>query len=228
MKRILTSPVVTALLFVLAAGLIGFGGVNTAQAALTINSRDFGAQVQLASINTSLVETNAGGSRVVAAEGVEVPLVEGTLVPDGEKFQIGKKYQEELTVSNDGAIDEFVRVTVYKYWVDAEGNPIKKTDLDPKLIELEFDTSKWTIDTEASTEERTVLYYQGTLAAGDETAPLTKSIKISPVTLGKVATGKYSYEGVEFQLKAVVDAVQTHNGNDAMVGAWGQTYSQVG
>ena len=69
---------------------------------------------------------------------------------------------------------------------------------------------------------------QGTLAAGDETAPLTKSIKISPVTLGKVATGKYSYEGVEFQLKAVVDAVQTHNGNDAMVGAWGQTYSQVG
>ncbi len=228
MKRIITSPVVTALLFVLAAGLIGFGGVNTAQAALTINSRDFGAQVQLASINTSLVETNAGGSRVVAAEGVEVPLVEGTLVPDGEKFQIGKKYQEELTVSNDGAIDEFVRVTVYKYWVDAEGNPIKKTDLDPKLIELEFDTSKWTIDTEASTEERTVLYYQGTLAAGDETAPLTKSIKISPVTLGKVATGKYSYEGVEFQLKAVVDAVQTHNGNDAMVGAWGQTYSQVG
>lgn len=228
MKRILTSPVVTALLFVLAAGLIGFGGVNTAQAALTINSRDFGAQVQLASINTSLVETNAGGSRVVAAEGVEVPLAEGTLVPDGEKFQIGKKYQEELTVSNDGAIDEFVRVTVYKYWVDAEGNPIKKTDLDPKLIELEFDTSKWTIDTEASTEERTVLYYQGTLVPGEESAPLTKSIKISPVTLGKVATGKYSYEGVEFQLKAVVDAVQTHNGNDAMTGAWGQTYSQVG
>ena len=228
MKRIITSPLMTALLFVLAVGLIGFGGINAVQAAPTINSRDFGAQVQLASISTQLVEENAGGSKVVAAKGVEVPLIADGLVPKGEKFKIGKRYDEKLSVANNGTIDEYVRVTVYKYWVDAEGNRIKKTDLDPKLIELEFDTSKWTIDTEASTEERTVLYYQGTLAAGDETAPLTKSIKISPVTLGKVATGEYSYEGVEFQLKAVVDAVQTHNGNDAMVGAWGQTYSQVG
>lgn len=228
MKRIITSPVVTALLLALAAGLVALGGAGAARAALTISSRDFGAQVRLASISTSLVEENAGGSRVVAAEGVEVPLVEGTLVPAGQRFQVGRRYDERLSVANDGDIDEFVRVTVYRYWVDAEGRRIKKTDLDPKLIELEFDTSRWAIDEAASTEERTVLYYQGALAAGGQTEPLTRSVRVSPATLGKVAAGRCAYEGVEFQLKAVVDAVQTHNGDDAMVGAWGQTYGQVG
>lgn len=224
MRKFLSSHLATLLLAVLAAGLIGFGGVGAALSAPRIESDSYGAQVQLADISTSLKETNAGGTRVVAANEVEVPLLEG-LVPDGEKFQIGKTYDEQLFVSNDGSIDEYVRVTVYKYWVDSEGNQIdKKTGLDPDFIQLEFvDGGDWKIDKAASTEERTVLYYQGILPKGGETSPLTKSVTISPKTLTVLTYGKYAYEGVTFRLEAVVDAVQTHNGTQAMTGAWGQT-----
>ena len=36
-------------------------------------------------------------------------------------------------------------------------------------------------------------------------------------------TEGYKYEGVDFKIKATVDAVQTHNANDAMMSAWGRT-----
>ena len=63
---------------------------------------------------------------------------------------------EELAVINNDAINEYVRVTVYKYW---EKDGEKAVDLDPSLINLHFVTGAWVIDEEASPSERPVLYY---------------------------------------------------------------------
>ncbi|MBP3700528.1 MAG: hypothetical protein J6I64_01425 [Lachnospiraceae bacterium] len=143
---------------------------------------------------------------------------------------LGKKYKEELTVRNSGNIDQYVRVMVYRYWTDDKGN--KLTDLSPSLIELNFLTdSGWIIDEAASTPERTVLYYTKMLKV-EETAPLfNDTISIDPsvgknVTQtvnadGNVITTTYNYDGLEFVLEAEVDAVQTHNVEDAIKSAWG-------
>jgi hypothetical protein len=121
-----------------------------------------------------------------------------------------------------------VRVTVYKYWEDADGAFIPITTLDPSLIEIEWDESNgWKVDKAASTTERTVLYYSGTIAPGESTPAFTKSVTISGDVLTSVskAAGEddtFDYEGVTFRVKAVADAVQTHNGDDAMKSAWGR------
>jgi len=222
MRKWLSTPLAIGLLSVLAAGLIGFGGINAAAAAPRVESRQYGAEVVLSDISTSLVETNAGRDGVtVAPPSKEGMALLDTLVPKGETFTVGKEYKEELAVHNDGDIPQYVRVTVYRYWTDAEG---KEISLEPGLIDVKWNEGAWKIDTSASTDERTVLYYQSILAPGETSAPLTKSVKIDTAVLSAIGEGgEYEYEGVTFGLKARVDAVQDHNGTQAMTGAWGRT-----
>ena len=221
MKKCLRTPLATAVLFALAAGLIGFGGVNAAAAAPRVESRQYGAEVVLSDMSTSLVETNVGyaGKTVASSAGSEA-LLEG-LVPKDEAIVTGKEYQEELAVVNDGDIPQYVRVTVYRYWTDGEG---KEIDLDPSLIDVKWNEADWTIDDDASTDERTVLYYSDVLAPGATSAPVTETIAIDSAVLTAIGEGgEFEYEGVTFGLKARVDAVQDHNGTQAMTGAWGRT-----
>ena len=221
MKKLLSSPVMTVLLFVLAVGLIGYGGINGIQAAPRIESRAFGAQIELADINTALVEN---GTAVKEKRGVLLT----DLVPKDEKFQIGTKYDEHLAVQNTGNIDEYVRVTVYRYWTDKTGKQLKDTSLKPEYIELGLTKdSGWSVDEAASTDERVVLYYSGVLAPGDTSNDFLESVTISPKVITAISnvdgTANYQYDGVTFQIKATVDAVQTHNETEAMTSAWGRT-----
>ena len=219
MKKWLSTPLAIGLLSVLAAGLIGFGGVNAAAAAPRVESRQYGAEVVLSDISTSLVETNAGHSgKVVAAEGVAEALLEGR-VPEGENLTIGKEYKEELAVTNDGDIPQYVRVTVNRYW---EGEDGKDVSLEPDLIKLALGDG-WKVE-EADNGEHMVFYYQGVLQPGETSSPLIKSVAIDPAVMDAIGEGgEYEYEGVTFGLKARVDAVQDHNGTQAMTGAWGRT-----
>ena len=95
-----------------------------------------------------------------------------------EKLKIGKAYPESLSVRNTGLIPEYVRVTVYKYWVsvDEKGNETRFDAYDAegkeilnKLIDLNFlqgSDKDWVIDPGATTKERTVLYYKHLLDKG--------------------------------------------------------------
>lgn len=150
---------------------------------------------------------------------------DGKLVP-------GKIYKEKLSVTNSGSIDNYVRVTLYKSWMDENGN--KETTLAPDLIKLNgLGGDGWIIDESASTEERTVLYYTRPVQAGEgiqlmDTISVDTSVadKVEKVP-GKDAAGndtityKYKYDGYSFNLDAEVDAVQTHNAKDAIKSAWG-------
>ena len=219
MKKLLSSPVMTVLLFVLAVGLIGYGGINGIQAAPRIESKNYFAEVRLSEIDTALVEND-----IVVEDGVLL----SSLVPEGEKFQIGTKYKEKLAVQNTGDIDEYVRVTVYRYWTDKTGKQLKDTSLKPEYIELGLTKdSGWSVDEAASTEERVVLYYCGVLAPGASSNDFLESVTISPKVITAISnvdgTANYQYDGVTFQIKATVDAVQTHNETEAMTSAWGRT-----
>ena len=148
-----------------------------------------------------------------------------------EKVALGKKYEEKLTVKNSGAIDEYVRVSIVKSWTDKDRN--KVTSLSPKLIDLGLTGNGWIKDENNSTEERIMLYYPRVLKSGEMAPIFADSIRIDDAVANKVTeetriedghtviTTTFNYDGVNFNLEAEVDAVQTHNAKDAIKSAWG-------
>ena len=251
-RKWLRSPIASAVLFALAAGLILYGGINGVQAAPRIQSEWYGAQVELDDIDVAIYENgeqvhDKGGNSYYGL--LQEPFRVANSLDENYKFEVGRTYKEELYVKNmantlnngtegnrykndngdDGEriIPEYVRVTVYKYWTvkDAEGKDVKATDLDPSYIELNFVTGNgWTIDTSApgykdGKGERTVLYYASILdteGKGAESTIFADKIKINSAVL---KDGKY--KDATFHVEALVDALQTHNGSDAMLSAWG-------
>ena len=216
-KKLSTLSIV---LLVIAVVMLLIGGIGGTRAALTESDRHV-SDLEMKQIGIVL---NENGSPA-----------EGALLGDllkGEPLKLGADYDEEITVVNpEGGIDEYVRVAVYKYWTTDTG---KHTDLSPDLIRLTFGEG-WKIDEELSTEERTVLYYEKILPAGEESDPLitaigtdeklaTLMVENAPVKNADGTTTisyTYKYNGIEFGLKVEADAVQTHNAKDAIRSAWG-------
>ena len=235
-RRWLRSPIATVVLFALAAGLILYGGINGVAAAPRIQSQWFGAQVELNDIDVAICEN---GEQVHGDGSLFKNLTGGAV------FEVGRAYEDVLTVKNmanelnngtegnrykndngeDGEriIPEFVRVTVYKYWTvtNEKGIEVKDPNLDPSLIELNYVTDGgWSIDESSFTPERTVLYYSSILPVEEgknESTPFVNKVKIN----NKVLDEYDKYKGANFHVEALVDAIQTHNGDAAMLSAWG-------
>lgn len=238
-RNILARP---ALLFSASAVLLLMSTVGSTRAALEYQSAAYNVEVSVSSIGVSLLEEGKVVSYRNYTENDDWSEAEGKLL-DGrfgteegqEKLVPGKTYGESLSVMNSGAIDSYVRVILTRSWKDADQ---KATDLDPELIGLglDLDGSGWIEDTASSTKERIVLYYTRPLRGGDsreETPAFCDSICLSPSLMtdvttteasvdgGKVITASYRYNGYSFDLAAEVDAVQTHNAEDAIKSAWG-------
>ncbi|MBD5486714.1 MAG: hypothetical protein HDR18_14545 [Lachnospiraceae bacterium] len=217
------SPKLTAALFILAGVLLFGSSIGGASAALTYFSESYRSQVEMYDIGVTLNENGKGiANRDYQSysdgkweEGVGV-LLENRW-SDENPLQLGKAYEEAVSVTNSGSIDQYVRVSLYKYWVK---NGEKQQNLDPGLIELNLANagSGWIIDTSASTAERTVLYYNRILGVGETSVPATDTLTIS----AKVLDAEEQYNGAEFRIEAEVDAVQTHNAEDAIWSAWGR------
>lgn len=222
LRRFLGTHAAAVVLLVVGLGLIGYGDIDSAWAILNIQSDDYLAEIVLDEINVGLLERNEGETeaRQIANNTnlwtAETDSLLTKLVPEGQQFTPGKTYMEELRVINNGAIDEYVRVTVYRYWMrDGE----KAVDLDPGIIDLHFVTGDWTIDPEASTDERTVLYYcVGAVAPGEATSPFTDTLTVSTEALSN------QYAGAEPHIAALVDGVQNHNAGEAITSAWGHNF----
>lgn len=234
LKKWLRSPIVTGVLFVIAAGLILFGGIRGVQAAPRIQSEWFGAQVELDDIDVALTEQCGGEDSPRLVHGAGNLMKEENFLPEGEKFKPGMAYTERLAVRNtqnaennqggsDGnrIIKEYVRVTVYKYWTKTDkktGKVSKAPELDPAKIKINFVTDGgWTIDSESTTAERTVLYYANILEPQQDSTEFTDTVTVDGSVLDDSA-----YKNATFHIEAIVDAVQTHNGKDAMMSAWGK------
>ena len=139
------------------------------------------------------------------------------------KMEFGKAYAEELAVQNTGEIDQYVRVTIYKWWEDASG---KQRNVYPGYINLKLTLEDgWVEDQSASTEERTVLYYTKPLARG-ESVIFAEEFSIAQDVMSIVRQDGnggtvHAYEGLTACVDVDVDAVQTHNAEDAILSAWG-------
>ena len=228
LKQFLKSPKATVLLFILAAGLLIAGGIGTARAALTAFSERRVYQVELKHIDIGLLEN---GERVD-----EDHVLLKKLTAEGEQIRPGQEYPEALALVNLGGSDMYVRVSVYVYWLDAEGN--KNTELSPALIGLHFTPGdNWLIDEASSTPERTVLYYRLSVKSGEKTDPFSDFLKLDPSLADAVTETRtekdgftvirrtYDYDGCQFMVEARADGVQTHSAEAAILSAWGQRVS---
>ena len=239
-KELLKSPAVNITIFVLVVVLLLFSSVGGARAALTYVSEYYSTRVQMYDIGVTLEENGKAvskrdyNSKSNGSWDEETGELLTNMLGKDEDLKIGKTYQEELTVKNSGTIDQYVRVSIYRYWLDKDGN--KMQELSPELIDLNLvNSSDWVVDKDASTSERTVLYYTKLLKAGKSSSPLSDTLAIDNMIATKVSqttetnanglktiTTTYDYDGVTFNLEAKVDAVQDHNAEDAIWSAWGR------
>ena len=243
------TPVVTGLAFAAAIGLLAFSGIGIARALPAIRTNNEVTEIAHDSIGVTLLENGdpSGGT-----------LLGSILSQTKERLVLNYAYSEPLSVRNTGEINEYVRVTVRRYWVGADG---KETDLDPNLIRVTLGDADiydaaftgangWIKDTAAgtSTPERVVLYYSQVVpGGGGETNLFADAIRIDNKVAtavaseksadGKTTTNTYKYNGVQFCLEATVDAVQEHNaqytdgsGNNvgAIKSAWGRDVTVSG
>lgn len=236
--KAIASPRVNIVLFVAAAILLLISVVGGTQAALSYYSDTYLARLSASSIGVTLLENGEevawrnydGDDQWAEAHGALL----GNMLGEGQTVHVDQVYPEELAVENSGAIAQYVRVTLLKYWEDADGN--KVTTVSPDLIDIDLaEDQGWIVDEEASTLERTVLYYDSVLQPGDVSNPLTKAVSLDPAVASKVTQTteekdgyttiitKFDYDGLHFCIEAVVDAVQEHNAADAILSAWGKT-----
>lgn len=187
------SPMGTTLMFMVAVLLLMTGTIGGVRATPQIFNPDFAyGGVELDQIGITLVESVDGEwtnvswrdydkdseSFVVNSNssdpkmGVILQNLDN-MIPAGEQFKIGYAYPDVLAVKNSGTIPEYVRVTIYKYWVAEDPETGEKTRFDVydsngedilnKLIELNFpEGNGWVRDPDPTTNtaERTVLYYK--------------------------------------------------------------------
>lgn len=191
-KKWITSPAATIILFAAAAGLLLFSTISGVRAALQYVSENYTGHVEMYDIGVSLREKcQSGDSRIVAyrnhiknsedkweeVEGGVGKLLDAQyFLGDDPELIVGKTYPEEISVENTGNIDEYVRVTLYRYWTDPEGNKVFEPNtkgsstqgLAPSLIDLNLvNENVWLLDKDASTEERLVFYYAKMLGKQD-------------------------------------------------------------
>lgn len=239
-KRFIKSPTATMLVFLLAVGLLLFSTIGGACAALTYFSDTYVSRVQMSNIGVTLLENGNAISKRDYNKTSDGTWNESTgvlladMLDKDEEFKVGKRYKEELNVQNSGTIDQYVRVSIYKYWVQKDD---KQQTLSPGLIDLNLVNvgSDWILDETSSTDERTVLYYSKLLGEGETTSLFADSIKVDKMVASKVTETivkeegnkktiktTYDYDGMQFCVEAKVDAVQNHNAEDAIWSAWGR------
>ncbi|MCR5678470.1 MAG: hypothetical protein K6G13_10625 [Agathobacter sp.] len=232
--------------------MLGASLSGTAAAALNYYSQNYIAQMDVKSIGVTLNENDKAISWRDYTHSNDTwkehngDLLTNMLSDAGDdQLILNKHYKEELSVTNSGTIDEYVRVQLYHYWVTPteDGELQKRTDLDPQDILIGYTgNEEWIEDTDSRTPEKSDWYYTKILTPGKTTSLLCDYIAINGKIAYKVhetstteestdengVTHKYTniistydYDGTSFVLRADVDAVQTHNAKDAILSAWG-------
>ncbi len=227
MKKIIKNPLTILVvgLMILAASTAG-----ATRAAFTYQTAAEKVNFSTANISVDILEE-------VEGEYVSVSENEGLVaasINEDDSIKPGKKYEEKLKVVNNSneetGYSEYVRVVVRKSWFDES----KNTSLDPQLIELEV-ADGWYINPDETTAEQTVYYLTSPLACGNEkdflysikvkeeiaTFVETKPVVKDGVEIAGSVENIYLYDKENLYLQIQMDAVQTHNCEDAIYAAWG-------
>ena len=250
MKKI---PLKYLSLFCIILGLLIITNINGARSAGLIKSDTYVSDFEMFDIGITLRENgnDVGHRNYLATKDAQDKYTvsakwdaeNSPLLTDITNFEYGKKYVENYDVLNSGTIDEYVRVKVYKYWIESSGSDKKVYDLDPAKIVLDFSygDNGWILDERETTTERTILYFKNILETGKDTPEFLTGITVdgeirNEYSVKKLQKGddgykddgytryvyEYKYDGKVFCLEIEADAIQTHNAVDAAKSAWGR------
>lgn len=249
----------TTALLVAAVLLLAGGTVSGTRAALNIQSEYYRAEFYLNHLQVHLLENGddvcgrAGHKNTLDVHDKAVGELATELKykhPHGGEETLGsvepgKAYKEVVQAQNGSDIDEFVRVTIRKYWMekDEKGNLVKSTALNPDRIKLyygkegEYNSKNWTLNKKENvgSKETSTYYYKTDLSSNEISEPLFDTLEIDATTadFGEITTieiqkdnktvytYEYQYDGCVFYIEADVQAIQTHNVNDAIRSQWG-------
>lgn len=238
-----------------ALGLAGAINVTMAQTEGWRESEIHHADIEQTHIGVALMEqTGAGKLQAVStgeaagSDGATGSLLadKATLLGADAQMVPGKPYDEMITVRNASSMDEYVRVTIYKNWSNADGTKLDNAQLSPDLIELGINKEDWLYSESESTPERAVYYLTSVLPQGADAPALVNSIALSSdvVTnkdaltkaaqnLGLVTTtveGDVTTTSIaaNINLAARVDSVQTNSVRAAAKSAWGVDIEALG
>lgn len=160
------------------------------------------------------------------------------MLSPNEELQFDYPYIEELNIKNVGEMDAYCRVIINKYWIDEQERKFLNDNSSfTNLIELELNVGNdWKIDDDATTEERTVLYYQGIVNVGSITSNFLNSVSISSdiynyyeeTNQNGIITRTYLADGKKLVVEYSAEFVQTHNAREAIYSAWGVSCDKVG
>ena len=251
MKRNNTLPIIYLLLMFIALGSLALTTVSAVRATPASESDEYVANMNMPYIGVSLQEGNAeeGKWTTVAYRNFDPDSetwdpergVKGDPIFTGLKdveFGVGDLFEDDFRVVNSGNIVEYVRVVVYKYWLDADGKE-KDTSLDSSFIDLIYnEKGNWIKDEKYSTKEKEIWYYRMPLNVDEATDALITGLRLDGkikemYTVDKIEKqsedGKYTtisydylYNGREFKVEMEVDGVQYKHGSDAILSAWGR------
>ena len=227
------SSLVTGLLFALAIVLLGASTVGSTRAALQFESNIIVSEFAMREIGIDITDGSKtiphfnGTIRAAAKKEDKSGVVEYML--KGEKLLPGKLYKRDVYITNTGNIDEYMRVSVHKFWVDEKGNP---SNMDPELIKLTY-ASGWGRDTANCTDECDVFIYTPGAPIPQSSVLFMTSMQVDDSILTMVkqetvdgeTTTTYLYDGAQVCLEIEADGVQTHNAADAIKSAWGNVVS---
>ncbi len=236
MNKNKTLPYIYFLAFIIALSLLTFTTVVGARAVLSGESEIQTTELQMHTINVAIEEKSSDSWKTIASG----PNTTGSAYSNlaSSSMEVGKSYGNEFRVLNDGDIDEYVRVVIYKYWT-TDGKT-KDFSGDESLIELSIpENSGWLLDQDNSTNEKTILFYSKILAKDESSSTFLnglslngdikkeyKLIKKTPVVEGDTTYYSYvydfAYNGKQFKVEIEADAVQTHHAVDAIKSAWGR------
>ena len=183
-KKVKFSKRTTALI-VAAVLLLAGGGVAGTRAALNIQSELYRAHFYLNHLQVHLLENGkdvCGGHNDLDGSGKVTGNLATSLgfmsISEPGSVEPGMQYDERIAARNGNTVDEFVRLTIRKYWVqtekakdgtytiktDEEGNPVKVSNMDPAWIHLTYkgseagNTEAWAENTKEATDESRTLY----------------------------------------------------------------------
>ena len=235
---------ITKPLFVFGAGLmlVLASSVGATRASIIYQNNAKEVDFDTSYVSVDLYEGATEDTTKLVADALRFP----GMPSSKEAFHIGETYPEYVNVVNSSKLySEYVRVKVRKYWArEVNGILQKDTSLDPSLIELKVDDSVWKLDDTESTTEESVYYLctplskaggaasnvqnfiQG-VTINDSVTTIVDLQDYAGKTFDKTAklsgniTNKYVYDNALFYVEVEADAVQSHNGEAAIYGAWG-------
>lgn len=205
-KKVKFSKRTTALI-IAAVLLFAGGGVAGTKAALNIRSELYRAHFYLNHLQVHLLENGedvCGGHNDLDGSSKVTGNLATSLgyqsISEPGAVDPGKLYEERIAAQNGNNVDEFVRLTIRKYWVqtgkakdgtyfiktDKKGNPVKAENMDPKWIHLTYNgseagnTEAWTENKSEATDESRTFYLKKDLDPNKPSADLFNKIMIDP------------------------------------------------